>query len=134
MHSQPSMTRRIVALLIFAAAGLFVVAVKRTRGTDAAFLPAGIAGSVPNFVCAAFGPLVIFFSPRTFRYRDFALFVLFLGLALCGYEVQQTMMKNRTFDRDDIIATGLGAAVALPLGLAFFRRKREFAHHGEPGT
>jgi glycopeptide antibiotics resistance protein len=122
MISNPSPRRRIVALLFFAAAGLLVVAVKRTRGTDDAFLPAWMAGAFPNFACAAFGPMVIFFSTRTFRYRDFALFVLLLAVGLCGYEVQQTMMKNRTFDMDDIAATWIGAALALAIGIAFFRR------------
>ena len=90
-----------------------------------------VLGVMPNLAAAFAMPLILAsFSPRTsgtpvtkssrFRY---SWVVLFTTLGLCGWELIQTRSNRFVFDVYDMLATGLGSALAY---LAFSWNARTF--------
>src|SRR5262245_38917912 len=82
--------------------------------------PAWLVGVLPNFVCGAAVPLAAFLSPRVLRPREYGAFVALVLVGLCGYEAAQLWLPRRTFDTDDLLASGAGALVALVVGAGLF--------------
>ncbi|QDU21200.1 VanZ family protein [Urbifossiella limnaea] len=98
----------------------YVAAVKLTREGEVVLSTAWLAGVLPNLVCAAVVPLAPLLSRRLLSGRDFLWMTLFTAIGLCLYEFTQVWMPRRTFDWDDVVATAVGAMVALVLGAGFF--------------
>src|SRR5262245_22747634 len=120
MVSYPSPARRALAGLFMASGAAYTAAVKLSRAGSSALAPEWLAGVLPNLVCAAVVPLAAFLSGRAIRFRDFLLFDALVLAGLCGYEVAQLWMPRRTFDWDDLWASGAGALAALAVGAGLF--------------
>lgn len=116
MTSHPSLARSVTVVTVIAAAAVFTAAVKFDRTSAGGWL----VGVLPNFVCAAVAPLVLFLPLRAVRGGEYAAFVAVMTVGLAAYEFTQVVMPKRTFDWYDIAASAAGAVVALVLGGAVF--------------
>jgi hypothetical protein len=124
MRSLSTTSRKVLSGLLLVFGFGFTVAVKLTRGTDASFVPDDIAGVLPNLMCGALVPVVIFIGTRDITARDYLLFVALILCSLVVYDVTQLWMPRRTFAFDDIWASAVGSAIAVALGFALFLRPR----------
>lgn len=124
MVSQPTVARRVVAAAVLGCGFAYALVVKLARGSTVVVAPDWLAGVLPNFVGAALVPLAVLVSARMLTLREYLLFVVLILIGLCGYEVVQLWMPRRTFDWNDLWASGAGALVAVVLGLGFFRPSR----------
>ena len=125
MTSRPSPTRSVVAGLLIAVAFFYILVFKLDPYLrHVTHTPDWMAGVLPNFLVGAVGPLVVFVSFRTIRFWEFVLFALLLFAGLTAYEFAQKKMPRRTYDPYDIVASGVGAVVAIGTGRVLFFRKR----------
>lgn len=124
MTSHPSKSRSALAVALILPVFVYAVAAKLTRGSHH-LAPEWLEGVLPNLACGAAVPVAIFLSPRALRFRDYLLFDALILFGLCAYEVAQIWMPKRTFDWNDLWASGIGAAVAVVAGAGVFASSRK---------
>jgi len=122
LQSNPSRTRTVAALVFYVIAGVAAILWKAFRDdlSNMRFLPVWIIGGMPNFIPAAFMPMLLFITRRTVRPREYFGVVLAILGALCAYEVAQIWMPKRTFDWADVAASAAGSCLACLLGWSVF--------------
>ncbi len=133
MNSQPSKARTATAAILYAVGGLIALAGKVLRDDlDASGgVLSWVLGVLPNFLVASVFPSVVFLSRKSMSWRDFVCATGMIALGMCVYEVAQLWMPRRTFDWADLVATAVGAVVALGIGRCLFFARRHL-HSPEP--
>jgi len=124
MQSTPSKARTAIALVFVLLAGLGVLAWEAMHESISEFGAVSVwfIGVMPNFLSAAFMPLLIFATRIVLVFRDYLGIVVTICAALCAYEFAQIWLPKRTFDWADIGASLVGSCLACLVGwLVFFR-------------
>lgn len=132
---------RLSAIGMIGLAALSATHELRDRMTEPEPLLALSLGVMPN-LAAAFGmPLILasFMTPAaglpdaSACHRAFRRVLAFTTLGLCGWELAQTTNPRFVFDVADLIATGLGSALAY-LAFTWQLRRARAAHPGHGPT